>query len=89
MDWVKNSLNAYVNDKVPPGGFLYAVLCNDLTNAVIKADERNMRQLREIILYVYNDLPSSCWGSEEIVKTWLEGPIHTQIDNTEGDKNDR
>lgn len=30
----KAALDRYVNDRIPPGGFLTAVLTNDLTGAV-------------------------------------------------------
>jgi hypothetical protein len=28
--------------------------------------------IRQIVLYVYNALPSPCWGSQEKVEAWLK-----------------
>ena len=65
------ALNRYVNDRQETGGFLYAVLCNDLRNAVSHADNDNIEVIPQIVMYIYNELPSNCWGSEKKVKSWL------------------
>ncbi len=67
------SLERYVNDRIPTGGFLYAVLTNDLFEAVGRADEFNRAALFEICNYIYNMIPSDCWGNSEKVKNWLKG----------------
>jgi len=69
---IKETLDRYVNDRIPTGGFLRAVLANDLFEAVGRADIFNQRALVQICGYIYNDIPSSCWGSYEIVDKWLE-----------------
>ncbi|MFW6015283.1 MAG: hypothetical protein ACOCRK_02530 [bacterium] len=68
---IKNSLDRYVNERVPVGGFLQAVLSNDLMGAMGKADEQNREALHSICSYVYNNIPLACWGSKEKVKKWL------------------
>ncbi len=65
------SIDRYVNDRIPPGGFLTAVLSNDLTQAVARADDTNIRLLPEYVRYCYNEIPSPCWGSPERVEAWL------------------
>lgn len=67
----KYQIDEYVNDKMPPGSFLYAVLTNDLKEALVRADDINVHCLRDIVLYLYNDTPAICWGSPEKVKKWL------------------
>lgn len=67
----KEQIDNYVEHKIPPGGFLYAVLSNDLMKAVMKADDRNIHCLLDIMRYLYNDTPSGCWGSPKEVKEWL------------------
>lgn len=62
----------YVNDKVPPGDFLQAVLENNLKESFQRADEDNIRSMFEIVQFIYNEIPASCWGSPEKVKKWLE-----------------
>lgn len=68
---IKESLDRYVRDSTPTGDFLRAVLSNDLMQAMARADDENRRDLFDICDYVYNDMPSGCHGSPEIVKAWL------------------
>jgi len=65
------ALDLYVNEGITPGGFLYAVLTNDLFGAIGKADSANGAAIRDICLYIYNELPGDCWGSRDIVNKWL------------------
>ena len=63
----KDSLDRYVNEGIMPGGFLRAVLTNDLASAVFKADSNNLAALKDIMLYIYNEVPSDAWGSTATV----------------------
>lgn len=65
-------LNRYVNHHISPGGFLRAVLENNLHEAISSADNGNLRRLPEIVKYIWNELPADCWGSEEAVAKWIE-----------------
>jgi hypothetical protein len=65
------SLLRYGNEHLPTGGFLRAVLENDLRTAVARADDYNMATLRDIVTFIYSELPRNCWGSPERVSTWL------------------
>jgi len=67
-----DTLDLYVTRGIPTGGFLYAVLTNNLFDAVTRADPMNRAALKDICVYVYNDLPQDCWGSPEIVAAWIE-----------------
>ena len=67
------ALNRYVNYKMAPGGFLTAVLSNDLFGAVARADSENAAALQDIVTYIYNELPAGCWGSKEQVARFLRG----------------
>ena len=68
---IRQALDKYAAEGRPIGGFLAAVLSNDLMNAIGRADEENRRDLFEICAYVYNDLPAPCHGSREKVREWL------------------
>ena len=68
---IKDSLDRYVKDKCPTGRFLRAVLSNNLFEALGTADENNREALFDIVSYIYNELPGSCWGTPEKVKQWL------------------
>lgn len=64
----------YVFGRIPPGGFLRAVLENDLMGAAGKADEFNRPRLHTYCMFLYNYVPASCKGSPERVAAWLGEP---------------
>jgi hypothetical protein len=66
-----DAINGYVNEGRSVGGFLWAVLSNDLQGAVGRADLENLDALVAIVRYVYNEIPADAWGSEEKVKQWI------------------
>ena len=65
-------LEEYVQHRVALGHFLTAVLENNLSEAVGRADEDNLKNLPAFVGYMYNEMPGGCWGSPEKVKAWLE-----------------
>ena len=78
---ILDSINAYVKDRQRPGGFLTAVLENNLTGALRTADGASRRGLDDIILYIWNEVPTTCWGSPARVTAWLgEEKPRTQED---------
>ena len=70
-DELRASLDRYVQKRIPPGGFLIAVLENDLMETIGRADHHNIHFLKEICQYVHWELPSPCHGSPERVAAWL------------------
>lgn len=66
-----SSLSHYVNLGIPTGGFLMSVLSNDLMGSFARADEHNLKAMKEIVSYIYNELPSNCHGSEKRYHEWL------------------
>jgi len=66
------SLRSYADSGRPTGGFLRAVLENDLMEAVGRADHSSLVNLADICRYVYNDIPAPCHGSPEKVSEWLQ-----------------
>ena len=66
-------LKAYQEHGVPTGGFLQAVLENNLMESFGRADIQNRYDLFEICEYVYNKMPMACHGSPEKVKAWIDG----------------
>jgi len=69
---LEHSLRVYADEGRPTGGFLQKCLENNLMVAVGAADHKSYAALKEICQYIYNEVPSSCWGSPEKVKEWLE-----------------
>ena len=66
------SLRRYADHGIPTGNFLRAVLANDLMEAMGRADAENRAAIWHICGYVYNEIPSPCHGSYEIVDAWIE-----------------
>ena len=69
--FTKETLDEYAKNRRPTGDFLRCVLSNDLFGAIGRADDYNIKYMREICSYIYCKLPSGCWGSGEKYKQWL------------------
>lgn len=66
------ALRAYVLEGRWPCGFLTAVICNDLRNAVGRADETNLPLLKLYVQWFYNVAPIVCWGSAQNMLQWAD-----------------
>ena len=73
---IRCAMQRYIENRIPPGGFLMAVLSNNLVEACSRADSINRERLFDIVSFLYNEVPSVCWGSPEKVKAWLKGNSH-------------
>ncbi len=69
---VRAAIDRYATERIQPGDFTTAVLCNNFSDAIAHADENSLRAIREIMIYVYNEIPGNCWGSKEKVIAWLK-----------------
>ena len=67
---IKESIRAYVQGR-PTGGFLEAVLGNDLMEAVMRADAVNRECLPGILAFVWENVPGDMWGSPAAVDDHL------------------
>lgn len=54
-----------------PGGFITAVLANDLIAAATKADNWNKELLHSYANWVFRHAPTGSYGSYDIVNGWL------------------
>lgn len=64
---IRESIEAYVLQGRPVGGFLHAVLCNDLMESFAKADHINIHALPHIVAYIYQRVPVHLYGGYTIV----------------------
>lgn len=62
----------YIEQGIPPGGFLIAVLKNDFRTAAMKADRINKNSFRAWADWLVYEAPREAWGSEENVRNWIE-----------------
>lgn len=68
-----NGLSRYFNERIPTGGFLRAVLENNLVQAVVGADPDSVRVLIPLVRILMARAPALAWGSELKVRRWLAG----------------
>lgn len=66
------ALHGYINEGIPTGGFLEAVLSDKLFEAVRCADLKNLAALQALTFYIYNECPSKSWGSAERVEDYID-----------------
>ena len=69
--YMREGIERYVNHGIPPGSFLTAIICNDLSEAVANADVLNMGLIPVYTAWFYNEAPSTCWGSLEKMNAWM------------------
>lgn len=68
---MRKQLVNYVMRGIPLGGFLKAVVCNDLNRSYSTADPENKKKLGEWSGFVFWDLPKECRGSKDIYDSWV------------------
>lgn len=66
-------------DRILPGGFLQAVLCNDLAEACRRADPFNSKQLAPIVAFLEQFAIEEAWGSPAKVLTWTVTPDRFEL----------
>jgi len=74
-------LKRYIENRIEGGGFLTAVLSNNLKEAIGRADNWNLETLLIIVCWLYNEAPSDCWGSPEKVSAWLKNEKQSNSEN--------
>ena len=65
-------MSRYLSRGILSGGFLTAMLCNDLRDACFRADDQNRLRLSDYVNFLYNYAPSESWGSPEKVDAWID-----------------
>lgn len=75
-DWyipepMMGAIERYIEQGIAPGSFLTAVICNDLREAVGRADDENLRNIPAYVAWFYNEAPGGSWGSRERMEQWM------------------
>ena len=74
---MRGGIQRYIEEGVPPGDFLTAVLSNDLKESFARADDKNIAAMFEWVSFLYNYAPIYCHGSKDKVEKWIEsGGLH-------------
>jgi hypothetical protein len=69
----RGAIARYLGQRAEPGRFVRCVLENDLMGAVGAADEESARELKSLVDWCWQSLPSNAWGTKERVRAWLKG----------------
>jgi uncharacterized membrane protein len=70
-EYMRGGVERYVEFGIRPGNFLTALFSNDFMGAFMYADATNTAAMKDWANFLYNELPGSCWGSEEEVAAWI------------------
>ena len=66
----RDGMKMYIEHGVIPGDFLQAVITNNLVEAFHRADDTNIAKLQDYAQFLYWEIPSNAWGSEENMIAW-------------------
>jgi len=66
------AIERYLKHGISPGDFLTAVICNNLSEAVARADDENMDNLPAYAAFFYSEVPGIAWGSRERMQAWQQ-----------------
>lgn len=66
----REGIRLYIEEGILPGSFLTAVLRNDLMESLARCSGP-MEDVKTVVRWLYNEAPSTCWGSERSVKEWV------------------
>lgn len=69
---LREGVQLYIEHGIEPGGFLTGVICNQLKQSFMCADDINIHRMLDIVNFFYNQAPMGCWGSPEAMKQWIE-----------------
>lgn len=69
-EYMRGPMQRYIEHGAQPGGFLTALLSNDLMGALRKGDDTNQAALSVYGRFLYNEAPCGCYGSPETVSAW-------------------
>ena len=68
--YITEAVKRYVEEGEAVGHFLTALLSNDLVGAFSRADGSNREKMWDWVKFLWNEVPSNCWGSREQVIRW-------------------
>lgn len=69
---IQHHIKAYIEEGMPCGGFLSAVIENKLFEAFGRADSENSAALLRIVTWFYNYAPSECYGNSKRYESWMK-----------------
>ena len=67
---LRGGVERWIEHGIRPGSFLRAVLDNQLYQAFMLADDKNLPALRDICRWFCNHAPPGSFGSPEVTARW-------------------
>ena len=71
-EYMIEGIMGWVMEGRVPGGFLQAVLRNDLMEAAAHADGENGPRLKDWVVFLHNFTPGGCHGSHADYNEWFD-----------------
>ena len=65
-----DTLRSYVVNGIRPGGFLTGIITDDLNKTCREAAGDNKKAVVSIWTFLFQKMPSSCWGSTKKMREW-------------------
>lgn len=72
------ALDRYWRYGFEPGSFLGMLLCGDVYNAILRADQWNKARLGEIVEYIVRKAPRGSYGSIHLYQDWVNHGVAFQ-----------
>jgi LPS sulfotransferase NodH len=72
----QQSIENYYYRGLEPGKFVYYMLANNFSEAVVRADPWNQLILDRYAQWLIERMPMVAWGSEEKVNEWMRSFKH-------------
>ena len=69
---MRGEMRRYIERGIPPGGFVTAVLENNLVKAYNRADQTNFDAMDKWAFFLHNEAPRGAWGSAPHVAAWIQ-----------------
>lgn len=70
---IREEIKNYIENKIRPGKFLYAILTNNLVDAVYESEHLSNR-IGEIVKWLNREVPQYYWGCEYTVRKMAKQP---------------
>lgn len=77
-DRFQGGLQRWVEGGMLPGSFLAAILRNDLSNTVMRADSESLLLIRHVVQWLTAHAPGPSWGSTGAVRDWPKQAVQNQ-----------
>lgn len=84
---MRDAVSRYVELGIGGGSFLTAILSNDFSKTLSRADEINRNSLLRWAEFIHLYMPISAWGSPDAVAKWCKaGGLHGIIGKEESEE---